>query len=66
MLTNQSASGFDPKKYYTVTEAAKVMGVHRTTVWRWVRAMKLRCRTRVVNNKTEFLGSELEKLFKHT
>lgn len=65
MQENKSNTGIDPRKYYTVSEAAKVMGVHRSTVWRWVKAMRLRGRTRVVNNRKEFLGSELEKLFKH-
>lgn len=65
MTENISASGIDPKKYYNVSEVAKIIGVHRSTVWRWVKAMRLRGRTRVVNNRTEFLGSEVEKLFKH-
>lgn len=65
MQVNKATTGIDPKKYYTVTEAAKVIGVHRSTVWRWVKALRLRGRTRLVNNRQEFLGSELEKLFKH-
>lgn len=55
----------DPGKFYTVSEAAKILGVHRSTVWRWVKSLRLRGRTRLVNNRQEFLGSELEKLFKH-
>lgn len=65
MQENETTMGIDPKRYYTVTEAAKVIGVHRSTVWRWVKAMRLRGRTRMVNNRQEFLGSELEKLFRH-
>ncbi len=65
MQKNNNTSGIDPKKYYTVSEAAKIVGVHRSTVWRWVKAMRLKGRTRVVNNRMVFLGSEIEKLFKH-
>lgn len=54
----------ETKKYYTVSEAAKLLGVHRSTIWRWVRNMKIRGRIRVVNNRQEFLGSELMKVFK--
>ncbi|MDE7414319.1 MAG: helix-turn-helix domain-containing protein [Muribaculaceae bacterium] len=65
MQENKQTLRIDPKKYYTVSEAAKIIGVHRSTVWRWVKALRLRGRTRAVNNRMEFLGSELEKLFKH-
>lgn len=57
--------GIDPKKYYTMTEAAKIIGVHRSTIWRWVKLLRLRSRTRLVNGRKEYLGSELEKLFRH-
>lgn len=57
--------GIDPQKYYTVSEAARLLGVHRCTIWRWVNTFQIKFRTRVVNNRKEFLGSELVKLFKH-
>lgn len=62
--TNKTAD-IDPRRYYTVTEVAIIIGVHRSTVWRWVKALRLRGRTRKVNNRKEFLGSELLKLFQH-
>lgn len=65
MQKEKQAAGINPNKYYTVTEAAKEIGVHRSTVWRWVKALRLRSRTRLVNNRKEFLGSDLQKLFKH-
>lgn len=65
MQKEKQAAGINPNKYYTVTEAAKEIGVHRSTVWRWVKALRLRSRTRLVNNRKEFLGSDLLKLFKH-
>lgn len=65
MQKEKQAAGINPNKYYTVTEAAKEIGVHRSTVWRWVKALRLRSRTRLVNNRKEFLGSELLKLLKH-
>lgn len=65
MQEKKQNAGFDPKKYYTMTEASLILGVHRSTIWRWVKALRLRCRTRVVNGRREYLGSELEKLKKH-
>lgn len=51
MQNENQKTGINPKKYYTVTEAAKEIGVHRSTVWRWVKALRLRSRTRLVNNR---------------
>lgn len=65
MQEKKQVSGIDPKKYYTMAEAAAILGVHRSTIWRWVKALRLRSRTRLVNGRKEYLGSELEKLFKH-
>ncbi|MDE6009396.1 MAG: helix-turn-helix domain-containing protein [Muribaculaceae bacterium] len=65
MQESKEELGINPKKYYTVSEAAKILGVHRSTIWRWVKALRLRGRTRIVNNRKEFLGSELQKLYKH-
>ena len=65
MQNEKQPTGINPKKYYTVTEVAKEIGVHRSTVWRWVKSLRLRSRTRLVNNRKEFLGADLMKLFKH-
>lgn len=62
MRENISTTGIDPKKYYTVAETADIFGVHRSTIWRWVKSMRLQGRTRIVNNRTEFRGTELLKL----
>lgn len=61
----KQTSGIEPKKYYSMSEAANLLGVHRSTIWRWVKALRLRSRTRIVNGRREYLGSELEKLIKH-
>lgn len=58
-------SGIDPKKYYSMSEVANLLGVHRSTIWRWVKALRLRSRTRIVNGRREYQGSEVEKLIKH-
>lgn len=62
MREDISTMGIDPKKYYTVAETADIFGVHRYTIWRWVKSMRLQGRTRIVNNRTEFRGTELLKL----
>lgn len=65
MQTKKQNLGIDPKKYYSMAEAAALLGVHRSTIWRWVKALRIRSRIRAVNGRKEFLGSELEKLVKH-
>lgn len=65
MQTNQNESNIDPKKYYSVSEAAEILGVHRATIWRWVRTLRLKCRTRKVNHRKEFLGQDLLKFYQH-
>lgn len=64
MQENKSATGIDPKKYYTVQEAADFFGVHRSTIWHWAKSQRLHPHLRVVNNRTEFLGADLLKLSK--
>lgn len=64
MQGNKSATGIDPQKYYTVSEAAGFFGVHRSTIWRWAKSQRLHPHLRVVNNRTEFLGADLLKLAK--
>lgn len=64
MQENKSATGIDPKKYYTVQEAADFFGVHRSTIWRWAKAQRLHPHLRVVNNRIEYLGTDLLKLAK--
>lgn len=58
-------ANIDPKKYYSVAEAADLLGVHRCTIWRWVKALRLKCRVRKVNHRKEFLGRELQKMFQY-
>lgn len=65
MQKDKQKPNIDPKKYYSVSQAADILGIHRTTLWRWVNSLRVRVTTRVVNNKKEFLGSELLKLYKH-
>lgn len=55
----------DPKGYYTVAEAAELLCVHRSTIWRWVKKLRLKRRTRQVNSRNEFLGADLLKIHRH-
>lgn len=56
-------ANIDPDKYYCVKEAAYLLGVHRSTIWRWVKNRRLECGIRKVNNRKEFLGEELLAVF---
>lgn len=66
MQDKKENGGIDPKKYYSVAEAANLLGVHRSTVWRWVKSLRLRSKIREVNSRNEFLGSDLLKFYRHT
>lgn len=65
MKEDKQPQGIDPKKYYSVSEAANALGVHRSTIWRWVSALKIRFKTKVVNSRKVIPGSELLKLLKY-
>lgn len=64
-MATYTRANIDPKKYYSVKEAAYLLGVHRCTIWRWVKARRLECDIRKVNNRKEFLGEELLNVFQH-
>lgn len=64
MQNAKQTSGIDPKKYYSVAEAANIIGIHRCTLWRWVNTLRISCKVRVVNHRKEFLGADLLKLMK--
>jgi excisionase family DNA binding protein len=40
-LLIHSAPGLEPSRYVTVAQAAKLLGVSPSTVWRWIDARKL-------------------------
>ncbi len=48
---------------YSVTQAAKLLAVHRVTLWRYVHAGKLRPYLHSANFRTRFLGKDLLKLW---
>lgn len=57
MITTKPA--IDPKGRYGVVDTAKLLGIHRTTLWRWVDKGWLRPAMRKVNNRTFFLGADI-------
>lgn len=44
---------------YTTSEACSFLGVHRTTLWRYVQRGVLRCSYRRGNGRPFFKGAEL-------
>lgn len=48
---------------YSVTQAAKILAIHRVTVWRYVHAGKLRPYLHSASSRTRFLGKDLMKLW---
>lgn len=55
-----------PTGQYTTTEACGILGVHRTTIYRYVRRGVLRCSYRRGNGRPFFKGSELIRFAKAT
>lgn len=48
---------------YTVSQAARLLGVHRSTIWRWVNDKKLKPIGGDTNVRKRFLGSDLIRLW---
>jgi len=54
-----SRPNIDPKGRYGVVDAAKLLGIHRSTLWRWVEKGWIRPAIRQVNNRTVFRGCDI-------
>lgn len=51
---------------FSITEAAKVLGVHRNTIQNWIRQSRLPVHYRKVNNKPFITGRELKRAYAGT
>ncbi len=49
----------DPNGRYTVGQTAELLGVNRTTIWRWVKAGKLHPYVSRVNDRIRFKGQDI-------
>ena len=47
---------------YSLSQAAFVLGVNYSTIYRWIESGKLKCTTRKVNDKLIVRGSDLLKI----
>ena len=45
--------------FYSTTQAAEILGVHRTTLYRWVREGLLKCGVKRRTGRRFFTGYEL-------
>lgn len=54
-----SKPNIDPKGRFGVVATANILGIHRSTVWRWVERGWLRPLIRQVDNRTVFRGSDI-------
>lgn len=62
-MTNEEPKVADAGRY-TVTETCKALGVHRNTLRRWVRAGKIHCKFRRIDNRKVFEGKEIKKVWR--
>lgn len=58
-MMTRSLPKVDPERLYTVTEAARVLGVHRHTMWRYIRQGFFRMMTRKIDNRKVITGAQL-------
>ena len=58
-MMTRSLPQVDPERLYTVTEAARVLGVHRHTMWRYIRQGFFRMMTRKIDNRKVITGAQL-------
>lgn len=49
---------------YSVTEAAKALGVHRTTLFQHTKAGAIKCGIRKSNNRKFYTGADIKRLWK--
>ncbi len=54
-----SRPDIDPKGRYGVVATAKLLGIHRSTVWRWAEKGWIRPAIRQVNNRPVFRGADI-------
>ncbi len=48
---------------YTVVQAAEILGVNRTTIWRWVKMGKLHPYVSKTNSRVRFKGQDIMHLW---
>ena len=58
-MMTRSLPKVDPERLYTVTEAARVLGGHRHTMWRYIRQGFFRMMTRKIDNRKVITGAQL-------
>lgn len=63
MPLNSEKPIIDPNGRYSVTEAAKLLGVHRSTVWRWTHDNKLQPLCSKANNRNRYSGKDIIRLW---
>lgn len=63
MSLNSTTPPIDPNGRYSVTEAANLLGIHRCTIWRWVRQGILHPYVSKTNSRTRFKGKDLLALW---
>ncbi len=63
MTLTSSQPNIDLNGRYSVTEASKILNIHRSTIWRWVRQGKLRPYVSTINSRTRFIGKDLMRLW---
>src|SRR5919198_4904279 len=59
------AAGAGERPYYSISQAAALLGVSRVTIWRWVRAGQLPVR-RLGHRTTRIKREDLERVLAHS
>lgn len=57
-----SAEGIDPRGWYTASQAAEVLEMHRSTFYRLAKKAKLVPCVRPVNGRVVYSGKDLQRI----
>lgn len=63
MCMSGNRPDIDPKGYYNESDAARRLGINRSTLWRWRKAGRIKPKGERDSKRPKYLGQDLINLF---